>query len=91
LLALTPPTAELLIEYVRVAFEIVVFENVTDLLNVTVLENLVVILTLEKKFPTVILLVEGDPAGSLTTMIRSSDVNVVIALSSEIFGIAPSV
>jgi hypothetical protein len=80
-----------LIEYVRVAFEIVVLENTTDLLNVTVLENLVVILTLEKKFPTVILLVVGEPAGSLTTMIRSSDVNVVIALSSEIFGIAPSI
>ena len=57
----------------------------------TVLENFATILTLASILPKVILLVEGDPAGSLTTIIKSSDVNVVIALSSEIFGIAPSV
>ena len=57
----------------------------------TVLENFATILTLASILPKVILLVEGDPAGSLTTMIKSSDVNVVIALSSEIFGFATSV
>jgi len=58
--------------------------------ELTVLENFATMLTLASILPKVILLVVGDPAGSLTTMIKSSDVNVVTALSSEIFGIAPS-